>query len=349
MHKPKTGRLIIHVGDHKLESTELQTALATQRVSLVGQSLYYPGNSDHTSLYHQWKQIDASTLNTLSRGIQNVSADVTILSGEWLEDAPARFLKSVLDSHLAATCEDYKIITYVRPHAARFIATRVEQIKSGFHPEETLDQFFERSFANKRFFYAPRYTDWHCTFNDAFVVRPLIEAQLQGGSIVTDFITTVADGRPFEVAEMATTDPKLNLRDLMVLKLVHRRTKTLDRADHIGLGRSIARHMRALGNFESEPLRIHKSLAEAIAKAYREDAQAMDRLLFGGKKVLETELDRAIETALPQPQSLRPADHLSADERRTILALADMVHEVSGNGKNWNVHFRKAHAAALAN
>ncbi|GGA07145.1 hypothetical protein [Neptunicoccus cionae] len=72
-----------------------------------------------------------------------------------------------------------------------------------------------------------------------------------------------------------------------------------------------------------------------LEKLFRNDAKLMDKSFFD-EPWLENALDRSLEKTLPEPQSTKPRDHLSAERIRKIEKLASRVaSEIDHTPRVW--------------
>lgn len=340
----RTGRLIVHIGDRKTGSTSIQNALATGAVRLPGRTLCYPSRMAHNYLSREItraKTLEQTSLPDLMARIGKDSADVTILSAEHFEDMPPEKLREVHDRFLAPIADEVIYVGYLRPHAARTTSSFAEQVKIGSFQGD-LEQFFRKSRTRRRFFYAPRTRAWRAAFGEAYRLRPMIRNELKGGNVIEDFLDVALDGAPCTVADSDSANESLGLRDLMVLKLVHGFTQGQGPMKRLELGWAVARFLNEETGAPQDKLRLHRALAEEIASAYRKDARTVDAEMFGGRPLLQTELDKAIEAAPAEAQSFAPEDHFSPEERRTIAALAKSLNMLLGaDGKIAGYMFRQ--------
>lgn len=356
----RAGKLIVHIGDRKTGSTSIQNALAANRVHPDGASLLYPSRLAHNHLLQSFGQKGAGkhakNFTQIAKRIAEAGADFSILSAEELEDMPPKKVHAVLQTHFRPIVTQVQVLAYVRPHIGRITSSCAEQLKIGLFAGDSIEAFFERALSNGRFFYVRRFTSWRYTFGTEFVLRPMIRSELHNASVVEDFLHEALNGTPFRLDHGTSDNESLNLRDLMILKLVHGCGRKRGLHQKIGLGWSIARHLnqRTTGTDSAAPperLRTHKALAVRIADTYREDAQAVDQAFFEGRPLLQTALDQMIDSAPETAQSLDPADHFSDSEQRSILALADTISEMmdNTNGAPWPKYFRDGRIKALQN
>ncbi|WP_204115930.1 hypothetical protein [Shimia biformata] len=349
---PKTGKLILHVGDHKTGSTSIQYALAAGRVTPEGKTLYYPAQLAHNYLRKSFDAAGrgeaAAPLAQLARQISGLHADFTVISGEDLEGVSPDKARAVWDRHFSQCAQSMQVIAYVRPHAARVLSSCVEQIKIGLFHDHRIEDFLDRVQQNGRFIYAPRFGRWHSAFGADFTLRPMIRAELHQGSVVEDFLQATLDGTPYRLDQVTAANESLPLRDLMIVRLIQDRVRDIPREHRLALGWAVARHLGTAPGASDEKLRIHKGLARRMAEVYMTDARDMDGTFFDGRPLLQTELEKTVDQAPETAQSLRPEDHFSADEIRDLVALANLISEMMHNKRQpWPKHFRETRIKAL--
>ncbi|WP_369928583.1 hypothetical protein [Leisingera sp. XS_AS12] len=342
---PNRKTLIFHIGDHKTGSTSIQLAFAKRLVTIQGHSVFYPAKLARNALGDQClaygkaqtpetRQATAKPIAKLAELIRDSKADFTLISAEAFEKVPAALLREVIDTFFAGTADDIRIFGYVRPHAARLTSSFSERTKAGVPKtlRMNLDDFTKLRQKKREFIYLPRFTAWQEQFGDAFTLRPMIRSQLHKGDVVSDFVHHAFGGLPFTITGDNAANESLCLEDLMRLKVLQSHLKVLPsrpKASHdlrLKIGWEFS---RLTGQLPPPPqrtkLQLHKSLAEDIRDTYLDDAKAMDREFFGGEPLLENELHAAVEKALDTPQSVEPADYLSASELRSLELMSGMI------------------------
>jgi hypothetical protein len=339
MSKQRT--LLFHIGHHKTGSTTIQNALATGRVAVKGKTILYPCAMAHNYLRKQFDNYLASgklpkgdarfpNLYEISQRLQNESFDVAVLSGEEFEEAKPDDVQKVLAKLMLPHVTDHKVICYVRPHAGRIMSSYAEQIKIGLEMGNP-EAFFEKCRASGRFHYHTKLVKWAATFGEYFKLRPLIRSELAGGSVLQDFIETgLGADFPASISDAETANESLCLEDLLLIKLVQVALATRDFKLRHDMGWQIAPALAAAARpaGAGTQLMLHKALAERIRITYREDALNIDRQFFHGKPLLRTELDRAVDEALPEEQSLEPRDHFSPETLRAVSVLCDQINQL---------------------
>ena len=352
---PLFEKAVFHIGDHKTGSTILQSALATGAIKYENASICYPAHPismpafNHNNMFSAWKRGMNSPardhLNKVCTQIKEEAADITIFSSEELEGAPPSFLQYAILSHFNPLFKNIDLIMYVRPHAGRILSGCTERIKGGGYKGDSLDQFFEMSARNSVFEYMPRINRWKETFADQLHIIAFHPSHLQNESILDDFCSRALPDKPYEIDLSHLPDTaknsSTNLLDLMVMKLIHTSLPDLPKPIRNGLGYSVARGFaRQSPPMPDIPLHLHRSLAMKIHERYKEDAVALDDTFFFDAPVMLKSLERAIDEAPNDEQSLKPEAYFTESERRIILSMAYSMGEMLCANVGWGKHFR---------
>jgi len=336
--EPRNRKLLFHFGHHKTGSTSIQNAFATGRVKLVGGHILYPGRLNHNYLRHHFEIYAREGrvlpggpafpgLATISELLGRGGYEVAVISGEAFEEASPQATKKVLQEFMLPHVTEHLVIGYIRPHAARLLSNFAEHTKIGIlggSPES----FFDETLASGLFFYAPRMAEWAKAFGAHLRLKPLIRSELAGGDVLHDFIETgFGPNAQAEIAPAPAANESLTVEDLLVVKLVQDRLQARGPNLRLEIGWELAEAFGEAARMGASgtKLMLHKSLAERIRITYRADAAAMDARFFGGRNLMRDELDRAVDEALPVPQSLELADYFSADALRAVSVLATQI------------------------
>jgi len=343
--------LIFHIGDHKTGSTSIQAAFAQRQISLKDHTAFYPADFNHNHLIIHCRGYAApdkparrkkaiNVFTDLAQKIRDSDADFCLISGETLEGANPAGFQDIIDTFFADTVDDYRIISYVRPHAARFLSAFAERTKIG-QPDvlgSTLEGIFKQVNENRSFHYLPRLTAWRDQFGDRFQLRPMIRNQLYQNSVVDDFIRHAFDLTDFQISAGAQANESLDVEDLMRLKVLQSHLLSDNGKLRLAMGWEFARVLKHLPPLATRTkLRLHKSLARDIHASYLDDARAVDQQFFDGAPLLENELSSALDTAVDSPMSVEPADYLSETDLRSLAILSDIITGLVQNKKiNWH-------------
>lgn len=345
---PPRKTLIFHIGDRKTGSTSIQLAFARQQVSLSGRSVFYPARLTNNELFklcrayadpeHPKAQAEAcGELRKIAAKVRAAETDFCLLSAEGLEDTPADILDSVIAEFFADTADDIRLIAYVRPHAPRILSSYAERTKVGLRNvvAGNLEDFFDLAVSRHLFFYTPRFAALRKHFGNRFILRPMIPDQLYRNSVVDDLVRHAFDTEDFAILGDTRSNESLCLEDLMRLKVLQShigQTKKAQRLERPALGWEFTRLIGQMPPPDNPTkLRLHASLAARIKETYQDDARAMDQAFFDGQPLLESDLDRAIDTAIAAPQPMDPKDHFSASELRSLEVLSRTVASLFSN------------------
>ncbi len=353
------GRLIFHIGDQKTGTSTIQNALASGKVRLERGKLLYPAAVAHNYLRAHFRAMAEGLpapetrpgmpdMEELKAQIIRARADYVVLSGEAFSEINQRRFHDVLAAHLRPHFNEFRLIAYVRPHAARVLASFTEQSKVGLM-HGAMEDFHVRSLSNRRFVYTPRFLGWRELYGDDFILRGMLKSELRKGSVLDDFLhQALGDARNF-VAPMPNANVSLCLEDIVMIRLIQGKLLAQGKPTRLGLGWNMAHLLSALPPRKHRTrLALHRSLAEQIRIDYLEDARAMDQEFFADAPMLERELDRAVDTALDAPLPLAPEAHFSPDELRNLEALTDLLAAMlAREDMEWPKFFRARHEAQI--
>jgi hypothetical protein len=355
-----TGRrLIFHIGHHKTGSTAIQDALATGALSVPGRRILYTARMAHNYLRRHFDAVTqrGQTLPGSDNfpGLDRLSAllaagdyDDAVFSAEEFEGADPAQMQAVLAQYFLPHVADHRILAWVRPHAARTLSSFAEQVKLGLFDGDPA-QFHKRTRKAGRFIYATRLAPWVETFGPRLTVRPMVRDVLVHGSVVQDFIAHGFDVTPPPPARPEVANESLCLEDLVILRHLQASLQGQGRGLRHAFGWEMAHHLGAHRRPGTRTaLALHKRLAEQIRADYRDDAKGLDATLFAATPVMLRELDRAVDTAVDQPQSFEPTDHFSADDLRWMALLAETAAMAFGNaGTPWQPYLQDRRVARL--
>jgi len=359
--QPAHRKLLFHIGHHKTGSTSIQNAFAAGKVRLVGGRILYPGKLSHNYLRRGFETYlregrvlpDAEGfpgLATISERLRPGNFNFAVFSGEAFEDvAPAGFLK-VLREFILPHVTDHAVICYVRPHAARILSGFGEGIKVG-QVSAPLDIFVANAIKNGRLLYTQQLGAWETAFGGHLMIRPMIRTELAGGSVLQDFVKTgFGPDAPVRIETETWANESLCLEDLILLKLVQDHLVSRSRNLRLNMGWELSAAISAAtrAGKSGTKLMLHRDLAERIRTTYCEDAEALDARYFGGRALFRSELDRAVDEALPKPQSFEPTDHFNAETLSTISLMASQINVMLDHQSGpWSDFLKKRRIAAL--
>lgn len=364
--KPRRKKLIVHIGDYKTGSTAIQMAFAQGQVTFPKHSLCYPAEINHNGMRPKAQKLQADPndpeaiayFTDLANRIQSADADFTLISGETLERTAPRTLQEIIARFFAPHVDEVHVVSYVRPHAERILSSYVERIKTGVAESLTLslEEYAHRRMARGSFDYMRRFSALRDTFGPNFTLRPMTRKTLYKGSVVDDFIHHAFDQTPYQLVSQPVANESLSLEDLMRLKVLQRtllETPNIPAANslRLKLGWDYSQRQAACPpRADQIKLKLHRSLAAAIATHYADDAAAVDQEFFQGTPHLQQALTRAVDTAIDSPQSTLPQDHLSPAELQGLQIMSEMMAELYQNTKrNWPLFLHQKRLAALQN
>lgn len=354
-------KLVFHIGHHKTGSTTIQDAFATGRVRLASGRILYPGRMAHNYLSRHFetyattgKALKGSAafpgLPTLSEMMRREDYDFAVISGEEFEGADPGKVRKVLERFMLPHVTDHVILCYVRPHAARLLSSFAENLKLGLFAD-TPEAFFRKVLKTGRFHYARRLPPWERVFDGHFRLRPMIRAELAGGSVLQDFVETAfGTDNPAITDAGAPANESLCIEDLLLVRLVQDALAKRDRRLRHAMGWQIAPALAAVArpNGAGTRLALHKSLAAQIRTSYLNDAREMDARFFSGRPVLAEALDRAVDEAVAVAQSLDPRDYFGAETLRIVSVLAAQIDQLLDHEKGpWPAYLLERRIARL--
>ncbi len=353
------NRLIFHIGDQKTGTSTIQNAMASGKVRLERGKLLYPAAVAHNYLRAHFRAMAEGApapenrpgmpdLEELKTQITQARADYVVLSGEAFAEIDQRRFHDVLAKHLRPHFDEFRLIAYVRPHAARVLASFTEQCKVGLM-QGVMEDFHARSLSNRRFFYTPRFQGWRDMYGDDFILRPMLKSELRNGSVLDDFLHQALGDARYSVAPMPDANVSLCLEDIVMIRLLQGKLTALGKPMRTGLGWNLGQMLALMPpRTQRTRMALHRSLAEQIRADYIEDARAMDQAFFADTPLMERELDRAVDTALDAPLPLAPEAHFTPDELRNLEMLTDLLAALlAREDMEWAQFFRARHEAEI--
>ncbi len=355
-------KLVFHIGHQKTGTTTIQNALAASRVRVEGARILYPARMAHNYLKNhvlRYAQDGAVMegragmpgLTAISQELAAGGYDFAVFSGEAFADFDPALLRRALDRFFLPHVTDHTVLCYVRPHAARVLSSFAEQTKIGMH-SGSLQEFHEKALKKGRFKYAIKLSPWVQAFGERFVVRPMVRQELEQGSVLHDFARhAFGPDMHVDIQDDIDANESLCVEDLMVLKIVQGVIGKRSKNTRLELGWAIAKLLSddQGGAGKKTKLKLHRALAERIRSDYRSDAKRTDLSFFGGKPVLQQELDRAVDESAAEAVSVEPSDHLSTAMIRNTKALASLVNDMlDRQPQGWSAFFLDRRAEGVA-
>ena len=319
-------KLVIHLGDCKAGSTSIQTILFRKAWTSQHHNVFYPKPFNHIRLA---KSISTKSLlpfqarifNRINNALSNSRAPIGILSAENFEFVDPQMFSDAIDKYLPEFRDHIQLITYVRPHAERLLASYSERVKKCTFTKSLED--FHEFFENKKYlFYAPRIERWKDVFGDRYHVKPMKTSFLREKDVVHDFFEFAFGDDDFQFTEPTRHNESVSLQDLALFQYFHKKIRAINNKKQLApsyarLGSHLSMIMAENPVSEPSKLQLHKSLADKILSTYEHDAEQLDRLYFNDS-ALQSSLQAAQEKAIDTPQSLAIEDHSSPQTIRML-------------------------------
>ncbi|EYD70564.1 hypothetical protein [Limimaricola hongkongensis] len=363
------GEIVFHLGDSKTGSTSIQQTLVAQAWTGASKTLLYNARVNHIPLAHtinrpKDKPFAKKRWTALRSDLERSDADIAVVSAEGFEFSDPDEFAEMVRQYLGEWQGRIRFITYLRPHAERVVSTYAERSKQGLFLGR-LEEMHERLLDSGLLMYAPRIARWKAQWGDAYTVRPMIRSELRGGDVVEDFLNFVFHGDPVKPQAVAGANESLTAADLAALRAIHATfpKQARMRDAQKTLGWNLAQLISALPRPKNtEKPQLHRSLAETLVKAYRDDAAEVDRLYFEGSplsKSLEAAPGKARETVQPidaasyfGPDALRLIEGLGQLLVRMIAAAPDTMSTAMRpkqlRAKNWDPDGKRKAKGAVA-
>jgi len=307
-----SGRLVLHLGDFKTGSTAIQSWLQTQGAA---HGIATPAGFNQAALAQGLTAPEAAAEALWTAAAQNLAGKTAphlVISAEHFEMSPPDRLAAMLDRHLPDLARDARAIVYVRPHPGAYLARLAESVKIGSHMGSIAD-YLDRPDIPRRMAYGTRLAAWAAAFGNRLTVRLYDPALLPGGDVVRDFAAWVTgtDPGPLPPAPDANRTP--GLAGLARARALHLAIGTLpataEGARHT-LGRAWGRLLAAGPPGKADTaLHLDQALALRLRDTFQAEAARADALFFRDAP-LTGALDRALQQAPPDQQSLDPAAQL---------------------------------------
>lgn len=331
------NELIVHLGDTKTGSTSIQKVLAQKTYEVPGQTLCYPTKNNHIALAKTLTQKPRfkereTRFSRIHQAFQESDADYGIISAEHFQSVDPRMLNETIETYWPELRDRLRLVSYVRPHAGKFLSAFSERVKLGADLA-SVEGLFETMSAKELLDYTPRFEAGRKVFGSALSVRPFVRDRLYKGDVVQDFFKYFLNSDAFEITGDTAANPSLTDSQLALLRVIHRQMESKAKGrkgSHFRnmqgkFGRAVSEYLRVngIGN-DGEKLRMPAGMFARFQERYAPDAEAMDQGFFEGFP-FSNDLENAGQETVGEAQSLEAADYFSAAEIADVLRYTDSL------------------------
>lgn len=320
-------RLIVHLGDCKTGSTSIQAILAHRSWQSNAHTLSYPTQFNHGGLAKSLNiqsqiQFKHKRFKDISRRLRESDADIGVISSEAFEFCDPHLLNDAINEYLPEFKDSVSLISYVRPHCNRILASFAEQIKKGGF-NGSLSEFCHYFVVEKkRTVYLSRCQRWREVFGSRYQVRPMIADLLYHKDVVIDFLYQCFGDDQFRTTAPTRHNESLTLEDLAILRYMHLKLLTVKDQRLIGqsrLGSHLSVILSEMPGIKKTKLIFHKNLIEEVVEMNRSDAEDMDASFFVDmNSPMQSALELALTKSCDQEQSLDAKNHYSDETLRIV-------------------------------
>ncbi len=341
-------RLIIHIGDPKTGTTSIQQALQEGNVQCDTRRILPWESHNAVSVADSLKPnrgkkatpAPGARFSKVARWITASDADIAVLSSEFFSSVRPRALDQALREHVPQHAGTARVISYVRPHASRFLAAYVQRTKTGRFFGD-FDSFMDETQKTDMFRYADRFGRWNRVFGNRFTLKPFIRSELRDGDIVRDFFAGILDDEPFSVSGTVEVNVAVHLRALAGIRHVQRLFKEhgIEDRERGFLGRAIANHFLPRGRMDGDRPRLDRATAKRLISTYSEDARQLDEAFFD-RPLMQEELAASADKAGGDPIDLASPRYFSASQRNDLDRLGAELVELfrTRSSQPWMSH-----------
>ena len=325
--------LILHLGDCKTGTTSIQEVLSRRSWASEGSSILYPSRFNAIPLAKSLNQKGLRQdrmVDELVSQLLKSDAETAIISAENFEFLPPDKLYEFIHGPLARWKNNVRVVSYVRPHAERFLSGFAERSKKG-NCRGSLNEFHGSLVKKNLLYYSPRFAENRKLFGERFTLRPFIRNQLKDEDVVADFFDIVLGGASVTFPNRADQNETLSLEDLVLFRMIQSQLRALvskagNKNDNISaygaFGWNFAPILASQPAAKKTKLKLHRGLAVKIVAAYAKDAAALDEMFFD-TPLMSERLVAAPAEAVDMPQSLKPEDYHSPEVLRLAQASAE--------------------------
>ncbi|WP_412551362.1 hypothetical protein [Shimia sp. MIT910701] len=331
-------RLFVHVGDRKTGTTTIQHVLdaRSREPNSYGGTfgIYYPSSGrltqnriNHVNLAHELLgdpryKSEIGSWADLAKELETQKSELTVISCEGFESVEPNVLAEALKTHVPEGT-DVKIISYIRPHVDRIVASYAQNVKTGRY-NRPLNVFARRSMRGRLGALHKRAIAWKAVFADQYHVRPYVRDLLIDRDVVADLLVGQIGLGPEVMTNLPPIPDENPTPGTNVLELIRQLTAAATKGGvelPSGTDRKVLAPLRKtlMELYPDDPkVRLSREEVEACIASCMADAQSMDRDFFGGEPVFEGALLRARDGAADQIVS----DIVSSNERAIHEAYA---------------------------
>lgn len=314
------GRLVLHLGDFKTGSTAIQSwlnrhgaaaGIATPpgfNQAALAHSLTTPPEACDAAFAALAQDLAPYLAQHPTKDADGTGARHIVISAEHFEMSPPDVLATMLDRHLPDLARDARLIAYVRPHPAAFLARFAESVKIGSHMGD-LASYLDRPDIPRRLAYGSRLGAWADVFGARLTVRLFDLAAFPGRDVRRDFLRFVTGRDPGALPVAEDANPTPGLIALSRARALHQAIGPLPQAARnaqFTLGRAWGRLIAEPGD---TPLQLDRALALRLRDAFGAEAAAADARFLPGAPLTRA-LDSAAATAPLTVPALDPARQL---------------------------------------
>ncbi len=343
-------RLVFHLGDPKTGTTTIQRVLHDRLVSCPTQEILPWTRLNAVAVANSLKSnpsVQRKEFRSIDKWLSRSDADVAVISSEFFASTRPLALKNALEKHVPADhYSDLSVISYVRPHASRFLAAFVQRTKTGRFFGD-IDDFLATLQKNEplTFNYSKRFGGWKSRFGDRFVLKPFIRSELRGGDIVEDFFDEVLRGAPFTIEEKIEANVSVTTKSLAGLQRMHEKLRDLgtDAKDRSIIGGAMGNVFLDSPHHTGEKPKLDRQTAQALISTFRNDAKKLDALFFS-EPLMRDHLDRCVDNTGEEKLDLTAEVHFSPSELKSLDELStEIAAGIRRYRRFWALNYHMKH------